>query len=89
MRALGMASEYVKATNDVEPLDHFDVDVAMPEVIDIMGAPIEWTRTIEAVQARRDARAKALEQQQMLDAAPAAAAMAKTMQTQPQAAPAV
>ena len=79
MRAWSMAGEYVKATGDLEPLDHFDLDVAMPEVIDIMGAPIEWTRSAEAVAARREMRKKALEQQQMVDAAPAMASVAKSM----------
>ena len=83
MRALNMAGEYVKATNDPEVLDHFDLDTAMPEVIDIMGSPIEWTRTPEAIEAIRAKRAKALENQQMLEAAPAAASMAKTMQEMP------
>jgi hypothetical protein len=36
-----------------------------------------WTRTLEEVAARRDGRAQAAQQQQMVDAAPALAAVAK------------
>jgi hypothetical protein len=39
MRALSQAAEYAKMTQDMEPLDHFDFDAAMPEILDINGAP--------------------------------------------------
>ena len=78
MRALGTASEYAKMTGDLEPLDHFNFDVAMPEILDIHGAPVTWTRTIEEIQAKRAGRAEAVEQQQQVDAAPAMASVAKT-----------
>jgi hypothetical protein len=79
MRALSTAAEYAKMTGDVEPLDHFDFDQAMPAILDINGAPVAWTRTLESVQKRRDGRAKQAEQQQMVDAAPAMASMVKGM----------
>lgn len=79
MRALGTASEYAKMTQDMEPLDHFNFDVALPEILDIQGAPVAWTRSIEEIQARRDARQKAMEQQQMIEAAPAMASVASTI----------
>lgn len=79
MRALGQAAEYAKSTGDPEPLDFFDFDVAMPEILDINGAPTAWTRTIEDVQARRDQRSQAQQTQQMVAAAPAAASVMKSM----------
>lgn len=85
MRALGVAADYAKNTMDVSPLDWFDFDTAMPEILDIQGAPAAWTRSLEDVQAARDQRAKAQEQQQMVNAAPALASIAKAS---PQSAPA-
>ncbi len=79
MRALAQASEYAKVTGDLEPLDFFNFDVATPEILDISGAPTAWTRSLEEVQARRDERAQAQQQQQMVDAAPAMASMAKSL----------
>ena len=79
MRALDMAGNYVKNTMDPAPLDWFNFDVAMPEILDIQGAPTSWTRSIEEVEALRSDRAKQQEQQQMIDAAPAVAGIAKAM----------
>lgn len=79
MRALGQAAEYAKMTGDVEPLDHFHFDRAMPVILDIHGAPVDWTRSSEEVAERRAQRAQAAEAQQMVDAAPALAAVAKTV----------
>jgi hypothetical protein len=64
-------------TGDMEPLDWFDFDTAMPEILDIQGAPTSWTRTLEDVQARRSSRSQNAQTQQMVDAAPAMASVAK------------
>jgi hypothetical protein len=85
MRALGHAAEYAKMTQDIEPLDFFNFDVAMPAILDIHGAPISWTRSEEEVLFRRQQRAQAAEQQQMLEAAPSMAAL---MKAAPQGSPA-
>ncbi len=77
MRALGAAGEYAKMTGDLTPLDHFNFDVAMPEILDIHGAPISWTRSMEDIEALREGRAKQQEQQQLIEAAPALASVAK------------
>ena len=77
MRALGVASEYSKMTGDQSPLDHFDFDAAIPEILDIQGAPVSWTRSIEAVEQRRAERSQAQQSQQLVDAAPALASVAK------------
>lgn len=83
MRALGVAAEYTKMTGDPRPLDHFAMDRAMPAILDINGAPVDWTSTLEEVAALRAERAEAAETQTMVDAAPAAAAIAKTAQKAP------
>lgn len=78
MRALGSAAEYAKMTGDMEPLDWFNFDAATPELLDIQGAPARWTRSEEDVRARRDSRAKQRQSQQVVEAAPAMAAMMKS-----------
>jgi hypothetical protein len=78
MRALDSAANYAKMTQDMSPLDFFNFDEAMPEILDIQGAPIKWTRSIEEVMARRADRDKAMQAQQMVEAAPAMASVAKT-----------
>lgn len=83
MRALGVASEYTKMTGDQSPLDHFDFDVAIPEILDIQGAPVTWTRSAEAVAQLRAGRAAQQEQQQLVDAAPALASVAKVATSAP------
>jgi hypothetical protein len=82
MRALSTAAEYAKMTGDVEPLDHFNFDEAMPAILDINGSPVAWTRSIEEIQERRGARAQQAEQQMMIDAAPAMAGVAKALPAQ-------
>ncbi len=77
MRALQTATEYAKATMDPEPLDWFNFDTAMPEVLDIHGAPTAWTRSIEEVTARREQRAQQAQQQMAIEAAPAITGMMK------------
>ncbi len=77
MRALGTASEYAKMTGDMEPLDHFNFDTALPEILDIHGAPVAWTRSIEEIEQRRAERQKAQQSQQLVDAAPSIASVAK------------
>ena len=83
MRALDAAANYAKMTGDIEPLDHFDFDMATPEILDIQGAPIAWTRSAEDVAARRAERAKAQQAQQMVDAAPAMASVMKNVPVAP------
>lgn len=77
-RSVNRAAEYAKMTNDPTPLDWFNFDTAMPELLDIDGAPAAWIATPEAVAQKRQQRAQQAQQQQMVDAAPALAAVAKT-----------
>ena len=77
MRALDVAANYAKNTQDISPLDWFNFDNAMPEILDIHGAPTSWTRSLEEVIATREQRAEQQQQQQMVEAAPAIAGMMK------------
>lgn len=79
MRALGVASDYARNTGDPSPLDHFNFDAAIPEILDIHGAPVAWTRTMEEVMALREQRGQQAEQKQMLENAGGMAQAAKAM----------
>ena len=85
MRALDVAANYAKNTGDLSPLDFFAFDTAMPEILDIHGAPTSWTRSMEDVLAIRAKRDEAAQTQQMIEAAPAVAGLAKNMPAQPAA----
>lgn len=65
----------VQATNDPTPLDYLDWDTITPEVLDIGGVPLRWTKTMEAVAAVKQNRQQAQQAEQMTNAAPGAAAM--------------
>lgn len=78
MRALDVAANYAANTQDPSPLDWFNFDTAMPEILDIHGAPAAWSRSLEEVEVIRAQRAEQQQQQQMIEAAPALSALAKT-----------
>lgn len=79
IRSLSQTAEYAKMTGDVAPLDWYNFDVAVPEIMDLQGVPVAWTRSLEEVEALREGRAQAAQTQQMIDAAPAAASVMKTV----------
>lgn len=82
MRSLQSALEVVAATQNPEPLDFFNFDEAMPAIMDINGAPVAWTNTLEKVQQIRAQRAQQAQTQQMIEAAPAMAGVMKASQGQ-------
>lgn len=78
MRALDVAANYAKLTMDPTPLDFFAFDRAMPDILDINGAPVMWTATEDEVAAKRAARAEQAQAQQAIEAAPAIASVVKS-----------
>jgi hypothetical protein len=79
MRALGVAADYARNTGDPSPLDFFNFDTAMPEIMDIHGAPASWTRDLDAVMEIRNQRQEQAQQKQMMEAAPGMAQVMKVM----------
>lgn len=77
-RTVEVAIQLAQATGNPEPLDHFDFDVAIPELADRMSSPARWMRDEKAVAAVRASRAQAQQQQQVMDNMPAMASVAKT-----------
>jgi len=83
MRLIETAISVASATGDSSPLDHFDLDVALPEMADIQNVPTAWMASPDKVKAKRDARQQQQEVQTAVDAAPAAASVvASAMKTQ-------
>jgi hypothetical protein len=79
-RYVGEAKEVASVTGDLSMMDHVDWDTAAPELLDIHSVPKRWQSSGEKIAAKRDARDQAAQKQQMTDAAPAMASVAKTMQ---------
>lgn len=76
-RTIEGAKELVAVTQDPSILDRFDFDVAMPAIASIQSVPESWMADDAKMAAKRKARADAAQRQEMIQAAPAAAAMMK------------
>jgi head-to-tail connecting protein len=88
MRTVEYAKEIFAVTQDPSLMDSFNFDTAMPELADIQAVPTRWMNSLAEVKAIRDGRAKQMQMQQMIQAAPALSNMAKTVLPKPpQAAP--
>ncbi len=77
VRTVEMAIGITQATGDPSALDVFDFDTAIPEIADIQGTPARWMASPDKIAATRDARAKAQEQQQLVQNAGGLAQAAK------------
>ncbi|MBK7366136.1 MAG: phage head-tail adapter protein [Nitrosomonas sp.] len=76
-RTMETALRAIEVTQNPEPLDHFNWDTIIPEIADIQGVPASWMRSAEEVQALREGRAEQQQTQEIIQGAPAAAAMIK------------
>lgn len=85
MRTVDYLRSVVEVTQNPEPLDHFDWDTIVPEMCDLQAVPVRWRKSLQAVAKLRDGRSQQAETQQMIEAAPAASAMLKTVMPKPQA----
>lgn len=65
------------ATGDPSFLDTINFDIAAPQIAEIFGTPNTWIRSEDEIAKIRQQRAKAQQQQNAIQAAPAAAAMVK------------
>lgn len=79
MQVVNYARDIVAVTQDPTPLDNFDFDAALPDIADIAAVPTNWMASPEQVAAKREARAQATQEKQMVDAAPAMASVAKAL----------
>lgn len=80
LRSIEATLNVVNVTQDPAPLDHYDWDIIVPEVAEINGVPLHWMRDPRIVAQMRKERREQIQQQQMIDAAPAAAGLMKATQ---------
>lgn len=76
-RTLEQAINVAANAQNPEVLDHFNWDQIIPAMADIQGVPESWLNSMDKIQEIRNGRAQANQQQQMINAAPSAAAMMK------------
>lgn len=76
-RTIEGVKELVAITQDQSLLDRFDFDTAVPAIANIQSVPESWMSDDAKLAAKRKARADAAQRQEMIQAAPAAAAMMK------------
>lgn len=87
-RVIDMAKEYVSITGDKRPLDWVNWDAAMPEIMLNQAVPTRWKNSMDQVMAIRQQAAQAMQQQQMVEAAPSIASVAGKMMPKQLAGPA-
>ena len=79
MRTVQQLMAVAEATQDPSVLDYINWDIAAPQVAEIYGTPTTWLNGPDVIKQKRMARAQIQQQQQMIEAAPAAAGLAKAM----------
>lgn len=79
MRSIELAMNIATQMQDPSYLNFFNWDKIIPEVAEIQGTPSTWLNSPETVQALREQQAQAQQQQQAIEAAPAAAGMLKAL----------
>ena len=84
-RTMEMLGGIVNITQDPSVLDQFDFDVISREVADIQSVPESWMADPKLVEKKRTKRQEAMDAQQQIQAAPAAAAMMKAQAVQQKA----
>jgi len=77
MRTRQMANESVQAGADPAILDIFDDEVAFPEIAEEQFVPTRWMADAKKLAAKKQARAKAAEEDRRVKSLPGEAAMAK------------
>jgi hypothetical protein len=79
-RYVSEAKDVAAVTGDLSMMDHVDWDTASPELLDLHSVPKRWQSSDEQVAAKVQARNQQAQQKQMVEAAPAASSVMKTMQ---------
>jgi len=69
----------VQVTQDLSPLDHFEWDTIVPDISDDAAIPVRWRKSMEKIQAMREGRQQQADDQQAIQALPAASNVMKTL----------
>lgn len=97
LRTLDVAHQIANATGDPSIYDQFDIDTMVPAIAETYGTPYSWMASDDQKKAKAQARAKAQQAHQQIEAAPGQAALMNAQskmakvgigQQQPQAQPA-
>ena len=80
MRAFHFAAEVSAQTQDPAPMDVFNTDVMVKDMMESMGGKTSWTNDEATIAAKRKGRQDQAATQQMIDAAPSMASMMKVRQ---------
>lgn len=78
-RTLQFATEIANVTQDPSAFDIFDMDTALRDIAIVQSTPERYLASPQQIQAKRQARAQANQQQQLVDAAPAIASTLKAV----------
>lgn len=78
MQTVDWATEKAAAIGRPEILDPVNWEVAIPELLENRNVPLRWINSQDKIAALAQGRAQAAQQQQMIEAAPAASAMVKS-----------
>lgn len=78
MRWVEFNLKYAAETQDPSCLDRVDMDEANPEIAEYMNVQTRWVASNDKVAAKRAAREKRTQQQQIMDQAPAIASVVNT-----------
>lgn len=78
MQTVDWATEKAAAIGRPEILDPVNWEVAIPELLENRNVPLRWINSQDKIAALAQGRAQAAQQQQMVEAAPAASAVMKT-----------
>lgn len=77
MRVVEYVKEIFAASQDPRLFDSFNFEVAIPELADIQAVPTRWMNDLAKVKSIQAGRAKEMQTQQMIQAAPALSNIAK------------
>lgn len=87
-RTVEGVKELIAVSGDQSLMDPFDFDTAIPDIANIQSVPESWMASPDKIAQKKKARAEAAKRQEMIQAAPAAAAMMKAKALAPAQAPA-
>jgi len=73
-------TRYATETQNPAPLDWIEIDEAAPALAEIHAVPPKWIRDFKKILEIREGRAQQMQDQQAIEAAPAAAGVMKAMQ---------
>lgn len=79
MRIVETAMSIAQATGDPSPMDHFNFDVAIPELADHRSVPARWMATEDELKAARDERNQQMSAEQLTKVAAPAASVATAL----------